>query len=132
MTELHRQISRFAIVGMAATAVHIAMALCLNGLAAIPPLRANVLAFLMAWVISYLGNRGWTFAATTRHGVAMPRFLAVSLAGFAVNQALVFIITDLAGQPLWMAMIPVAVIVPAVSFLLSRLWVFAAHSRGTC
>ncbi|HEY5597265.1 MAG TPA: GtrA family protein [Kiloniellales bacterium] len=124
MTELFRQIPKFLAVGGGATAVHVAAALAFNGLAGVTPLWANVLAFLVASGVSYLGNWFWTFDAASRHGLAAPRFLALSLTCFAVNQAIVYAVVEWLGRPLWLAMIPVVLVVPAFGFWLSRSWVF--------
>jgi putative flippase GtrA len=57
-----KQLARFGVVGIAAMAVHwlVVMALVPLGLL---PLIANVIAFAVAFNVSYLGHRNWTFAA---------------------------------------------------------------------
>ncbi len=130
MIAIFRQASKFAVVGVIATAVHITTAIAVNALAGVPPLPANVIAFVTACGVSYLGNRNWTFAVSTRHAVAVPRFLAVSLTCFGINQAIVYVIAVLMARPLWVAMIPVAVVVPALSFWLNRVWVFFAQRKA--
>ncbi|MFO1123112.1 MAG: GtrA family protein [Hyphomicrobiales bacterium] len=123
------QAGRFIVVGLAATAVHIMTALAVNAIVGLSPLWSNVAGFLGAVSVSYLGNWYWTFDAESRHGFALPRFLGVALLGFAVNHAMVFAICDVAGRPLWQAMIPVAVVVPALSFWLNKTRVFLAGRR---
>lgn len=124
MKQVLRQLPKFFAVGGGATAVHVAAALSFNGLAGIPPLWANVMAYFVASAVSYLGNWFWTFDAASRHGPAVPRFLALSLSCFAVNQAIVYAVVEWLGRPLWLAMIPVVIAVPAFGFWLSRSWVF--------
>jgi putative flippase GtrA len=68
VTKLFRQIPKFFAVGGGATAVHVAAALAFNGLAGVTPLWANVLAFLVASGVSYLGNWFWTFDGASRRG----------------------------------------------------------------
>jgi putative flippase GtrA len=124
MRQVLRQLPKFLAVGGGATAVHVVAALSFNGFAGIPPLWANVMAFFVAAAVSYLGNWFWTFDAGSRHGLAVPRFLALSLSCFAVNQAIVYAVVEWAGRPLWLAMIAVVIVVPAFGFRLSRSWVF--------
>ena len=124
MRQVLRQLPKFFAVGGGATAVHVAAALSFNGLAGIPPLWANVMAFFVASAVSYLGNWFWTFDAASRHGLAVPRFLALSLSCFAVNQAIVYAVVEWLGRPLWLAMIAVVIVVPGFGFWLSRSWVF--------
>lgn len=124
------QIVRFGFVGVFVTLLHVAVALSVHGVFAVPPLRANVVAFLAASATSYMLNWFWTFDAESAHGVALPRFLTVSFGGFAVNQAIVYAVVALAGKPLWVAMIPVVIVIPIVSFCLNKLWVFLPHKAA--
>lgn len=115
---------KFAAVGGGATLVHVLVALSLNGLAQVAPLRANFLAFLVASCVSYAGNWFWTFDGSSRHVFSLPRFAALSLSCFALNQAIVYGVVETLGQPLWLAMVPVVVVVPAFGFWLSKTKVF--------
>lgn len=118
------QASRFAVVGLLATGVHIATAMLVHTLFAVSPLWSNVCGFLAAFSLSYIGHWRWTFEAEGNHAFAVPRFVMVALAGFAINHAIVFGITVVAALPLWMAMVPVAIVVPALSFWLNKTRVF--------
>jgi putative flippase GtrA len=125
-----RQAVKFAAVGGGATLVHVLAALALNSLVHVPPLRANFLAFLVASCVSYLGNWFWTFDAASHHAFSFPRFAALSLSCFALNQAIVYGVVVQLGQPLWLAMVPVAAIVPAFGFWLSKTQVFLPKPSG--
>ena len=48
----------------------------------------------------------------------------MSIGCFAINQAIVYGVTDLAQLPFWLAMIPVVAVVPAFSFWMSRTRIF--------
>lgn len=115
---------KFATVGGGATLVHVLAALTLNGLAHVAPLRANFLAFLVASCVSYAGNWFWTFEGSSSHGFSLPRFAALSLSCFALNQAIVYGVVEQLGRPLWLAMIPVVIVVPAFGFWLSKTKIF--------
>jgi putative flippase GtrA len=131
MNGLLRQVAKFATVGGAATGVHALTALALNSLVQVAPLRANFVAFLVASFVSYVGNWFWTFDGVNNHGFSLPRFAALSLSCFAVNQAIVYGVVELLHQPLWLAMVPVVVVVPAFGFWLSRTRVFVSYGVRT-
>lgn len=124
MNGLFRQAVKFAAIGGGATFVHVLAALALNSLVHVAPLRANFLAFLVASCVSYLGNWFWTFDAASHHAFSLPRFAALSLSCFALNQAIVYGVVERLGQPLWLAMVPVVAVVPAFGFWLSKTQVF--------
>lgn len=130
MNGLLRQLAKFAAVGGGATVVHVLTALAINSLLHVAPLRANFMAFLVASLVSYMGNWIWTFDGNSRHVFSFPRFVALSLSCFAVNQAIVFGTVELLHQPLWLAMVPVVVVVPAIGFWLSKTRVFLPKPSG--
>ncbi len=130
MNGILRQAAKFAAVGGGATGVHVLTALTLNSLLQFAPLRANFAAFLAASLVSYIGNWFWTFDGTSRHVFSLPRFAALSLSCFAVNQAIVYAIVAQLGLPLWIAMVPVVIVVPAFGFWLSKTQVFLPKHSG--
>jgi putative flippase GtrA len=124
MTPPALQFARFAIVGGGATLIHLGTALTLNAVLGLSPLRANFCGFLAAVAFSYWGNFVWTFDAAGAHKAALPKFLALSVALFAINQAIVHVATELWGWPFFAALLPVVMIVPIGGFLASRFWAF--------
>ncbi len=122
---------RFALVGAAATATHLAVGLIAIA-AVMPPLTANPLAFAVAFAVSFAGHRNWTFA---RAGVpvrrALPRYGAVALAGLALNEAVLAALLALGAAP--MGAFTLAVTTAAAStYVLSRTWAFRPRGRITC
>ena len=120
-----RQIARFVGVGLLATLCHVCVASLLAGIWAVPPQIANLAGFLTAFGLSYLGHTRVTFQVHGGHGTHLPRFLAVAAFGLTLSSGITWLISDLAGHPVWMAMIAVGLAVPPVTFALSRLWAFA-------
>ena len=127
MRTLARQGAAFAVVGLAATATHVGTALLARGGFHATPMAANLAGFLAAFGVSYLGNARWTFGRPALHRAQFIRFLAVSLAGLALNQAVTWQMTSCLGLPFWSALTTVVVLVPAFSFTVSRLWAFRHH-----
>ena len=124
------QVARFGVVGVAATVIHVLLALFLHGVLEAPPLLANLGGFCGAWLVSYLGNHRWTFRAATRHGWSVPRHVVVAVLGLGVNQAIVSVMTEFFLLPFATALAVVVFVVPAVSFVLSRWWAFDAERGG--
>jgi putative flippase GtrA len=118
------QALRFLAVGGGATIVHVGTALFFNAVVGLSPLTANFCGFLLGWSVSYLGHWRWTFSAASAHRSAVPRFFIVSIVLVALNQAIVYAVTVRLGWPFWTALAIVVAVIPAGSFLASRLWAF--------
>ncbi|WP_306117701.1 MULTISPECIES: GtrA family protein [unclassified Roseitalea] len=125
------QLARFAGVGMAATLAHVATALIAQGPFGAPAQLANLTGFCAAVLVSYLGHGRLTFDANDTHGVRMPRFVAVALAGLAVSSAVTAIVHGQLGASFALAMALVAITVPALTFLGARFWAFARIDAPT-
>ena len=121
-----REINWFVVIGVVATGVHVTTALGVQRLAAAGPMAASIAGYAASVGLSYIGNSLLTFRRRVMHGPQFAKFAAISLAGLALNQAIVFVCARLAGWPLWQALIPVALLVPASTFLMSKFWAFRA------
>ncbi len=125
---LLQQVPLFAVVGAAATLTHVAAALAARELAGLSPMQANFVGYICAVGVSYLGNARFTFRRAVLHGPQFARFVAVSLAGLALTQGLTWLLVEQLGWPFWAGLAVVAVAVPALSFVLQRLWAFRRTS----
>ncbi|RAK60846.1 GtrA family protein [Phenylobacterium hankyongense] len=121
-----RQGATFAFVGLTATAVHVVTALSARSWLQASALEANLIGYGFAVLISYFGNARFTFGKAALRGGQFARFVAVSLFGLALNQAITFVAVNRLGLDFRLALGVVVVVVPAVSFVLSRLWAFRA------
>ena len=128
MQKLLQQFAKYATVGAGATAIHVAAALIFNSLFALSALRANFCAFLVASTFTFFGNYFWTFSTSGKLVKIIPRFIFLTLSCFAVNQSIVYCITALLQKPLWVAMIPVILVIPAMGFWMSKTKVFVSPS----
>ncbi|WP_107991237.1 GtrA family protein [Breoghania corrubedonensis] len=121
--------SRFGIVGLAATAVHAGVALGLAMPGILPPLVANTIAFLTAFAVSFAGHHFWSFPqapqAKRRWKARLPRFFLIALMGFAANSGALASWLAFTNWPQSVGILLAIVLVPAVTFLGSRLWAFA-------
>lgn len=111
---------RFLIVGGAATLVHMLVAALAFAVYPTPsPYAANIIAFLVAFIVSFYGHRHITFQTKG----SMLRFLLVATGGFLANNAiltgcLAVGIGDLA------SVIIATACVPVLTYLASSLWAF--------
>ncbi|MDE2385745.1 MAG: GtrA family protein [Alphaproteobacteria bacterium] len=126
MKALIKQLAKFASVGAIATGLHVLVALALHHGLGLAPLRANLGAFCMATLWSYFGNWAWTFGAQAKVKSSAPKFIAMSLAGFGLNQSIVYWVTVVEKLPFAVALVPVVMIVPAFTFWVSRTHIFTA------
>ncbi|WP_158895737.1 MULTISPECIES: GtrA family protein [unclassified Pseudomonas] len=117
--------SRFGLVGLAATAVHLAIITLLIR-AGLAPLLANLLAFLCAFGVSFCGHYLWTFRSSVGVSRAIVRFFLIAVGGFLVNSALLALLLRWTTFESTTCALIAVLIVPVLSFLASRLWGFKA------
>jgi len=119
------QVARFAVVGGLAALTHFGIVIALVSAGIAAPLVANVAGFLVAFWVSYVGQRNWTFRATdVRHRRGVPRHFAVATFSFLLNEGLFWLLLRCTPLPYPIALAIVLAIVAAVTFLLLRRWVF--------
>ncbi len=117
------RIARFGAVGLAATAAHSVVYTALAEGAGAPALFANVIAFALAFALSFYGQSRFTFGKQPERSRVV-RFLATSLLGLLLNSVFVaVIVTGLGFRPA--AAVPFFLFVtPAVTYVTLRFWVF--------
>lgn len=124
------QLMRFTLVGISSSIVHFSTVITLVELKWLSPLKANVIAFLVAFSVSYLGHRFWTFDNTTqRFHQSLPRFLMVASASFLLNESFFWVLLNKAQLDYALALFIVLSSVSLLTFTLSKCWAF--HSRGS-
>lgn len=125
---LMRQYMTFGLVGVTATLIHILVALVAHDHFGLSPLWANFVAYLTAVSVSYLGNATLTFRKPVLRTDQISRFAVISLAAFALNQAMVHLCVDMLAWPFALALGVAAMIVPAFTFVMSKIWAFVGAS----
>lgn len=122
---LFLQLTRFGLVGVSAALVHFGVVVSLVESRWLQPLVANVVAFCLAFQVSYWGHRSWTFSGTRqRHAVAFPRLLLVSGVAFVANESLFYILMTQFKLPYMLALVVVLSVLPLAVFTVNKLWVF--------
>lgn len=119
---------QFVLVGGSAAATHLTVVGALVALTGMPPLWANVLGFLVAFVVSYHGHAWLTFAAAQARGWATAlRFFAVACLSFGVNELLYAAALHWLQWHYFWSLAAVLVLVAVGTFVLSKFWAFKAR-----
>jgi len=118
------QITRFAVVGAAATLIHVVVALLVTSAFALAPLVANLAGFSVAVAVSFWGHLRVTFRVEKPQRQHLYRFIVLSLVSLAVSSLITATWTYWGGSMI-VAMSFVTLIVPSMSFVAARLWAFA-------
>lgn len=96
--------------------------------AGLAPLAANPLGWFVALWVSWSGHHRLSFAgsgAAAAH--TLPRFAAVSLAGFVANQAAYALLLHGTGLGYGVALAIVLALIALLTWLASRHWAFAGR-----
>jgi putative flippase GtrA len=132
MLRFSRSFWRYAIVGTAGFLVDGGVMQLLTSMAEVSPLAARAVSFPLALTLTWALNRAWTFetgrarAPATQYG----RYLAVQIAGFAINYA--SFAGLVLGGGVWarwplLALAAGALLSMILTYLLSRALVFSAR-----
>ena len=120
-----RQWITFVGVGSSAAGVHFGVVLALVSLWHWPPLTANVLAWVVAFGVSYGGHQWLTFVQQgAAVGQSLPRFALLSALGFALNEGLYAWALAL-GLDFRLGLFLVLLVVAVLTYVLSQRWAFA-------
>ncbi|MFN7180346.1 GtrA family protein [Hyphomonas sp.] len=121
------EVSRFTVVGILATVTYFLVANALILLVQAEPRLASVSAYLAGMAVSFFGQSRFTFKIdSTRFGHVW-RFVILSALGLSVSYFSVPLAQDVLGlHPSWATVITM-VLVPLLSFILMKFWVFAGR-----
>jgi len=121
-------VSRFAMVGIGATLLYASLALLFSQMA-LAPIRASVLAYALATVFSYLGQKFLAFRSPGAHRSELPRFLVLTAIGFGVATAMPALFSGLLGFPAYVPVIATCIVVPLLNLFVLDRWVFTARQE---
>jgi len=126
-SRLLRRAVRFAVVGALTTAAYFLMVWVVSGVLGINAIAGAALAFAFATIVSYVCNARWSFEAGLSH-LSAARYGSVAVAGFLVNLG-VAAGAAYWGYSYWSASLAVLLILPALNFVASHLWIFPEPPR---
>ena len=119
------ELAAFVAVGCSAFGVHFSVVAASVPLGA-PPLLANVVAFVMAFGVSFIGHALWSFPATGRPvAPALRRFALVALGGFLINESVYALLLARTALDYRVALFIVLAGVAGLTWVAGRFWAFA-------
>ena len=115
-------LARFGGVGGLATLVHLSIAGVMFLIwPTVSPFLANLVAFLVAFQVSFWGHRHFTF----RRDGHMHRFFLLALGGFALNNGVLATLLAMSSLNGFIAIVVATFTVPMLVYLAARFWAFA-------
>ncbi|MFX0545917.1 sulfatase-like hydrolase/transferase [Roseovarius sp. S1116L3] len=119
------QLARFALIGGAATLIHLLVGVTLIH-AGWAPVIANAAAFCIAFFVSFAGHFGYTFCPEgPSMARSLTRFAVTALAAFVANEAILAALLARHALPPSAALVTSTGVVACGSFALCRAWAFA-------
>jgi len=120
------QTLKFMTVGAIAALVHFLVVILLVEFFSLQPLVANFFAFLIAFCVSFTGQRLFTFSNSSKTiGQSLLPYFVISLTSFICNELLLSLAIYLLHLPYQPALILVLLIVAIGTFFSSKYWAFA-------
>jgi len=126
----------FAGVGLAASLAHFLAAVLLVEQVSVQPWIANIIAFAVAFPVSYFGHSFLTFSARAYGradavtGKSFRRFLTLAGAGFLLNQASVVLFVEQLGYPPRTVFGVTIACVAGILYLAGKFWAFRDRPRS--
>lgn len=118
-----QQLFFFSSIGASAALTHILVVMYLVSNVHAEPLIANIIAFFIAFNISYLGHKYLTFSRLhDQKQLSLPHFFLVASSAGVINELLYFLLLHYTKINYLSALILVLGLVAVYSFLLSRFW----------
>jgi len=117
--------ARFGIIGVLAALTHYAIVILLFEQVHIALAYANLIAFCLAFWVSYFGHRHFTFQAQQlSHRQTLPKFFVVATLGFVFNESLLLISHHYLNISLSILVIIAIFLTAIFTFLLNRFFAF--------
>lgn len=126
MITLHRQSLQllfFSSIGASAALTHLIVVLNLVSYLSLDPLIANIIAFFIAFNISYLGHKHLTFAQIGNDKeLSLPHFFFVASSAGILNELLYFLLLRFTDIHYLVGLTLILGLVSVYNFFLSRFW----------
>jgi putative flippase GtrA len=118
------ELVRFAVVGLASTALYFA-ALLIGVRAGAPASVAGLIAYIVIMGLNYLAQRWWTFRSKRAHRSSLVRFAGTHVVGVGLNTLTLGVLVDALGIALVVGQGVALALVFAWSYLAQKFFVFA-------
>ena len=125
------QLMRFGIIGVLAALTHYAIAITLTNSGMLPA-WANLIAFVIAFWVSYFGHRYFSFdAGDVSHQQTLPRFILVAVLGFILNESLLLLMLHFTSITIALGLPFIIILTAVFTFILSRQFAFDTSNSRT-
>ena len=119
-----KSIGPFLSIGCIAALTHQLVVIVLVEATVVVPSFANPLGFGVAWLLSYVGHRKFTFRSNLSHWQAAPRFFCVSLFSLFCNQVIFVLLLTFTPLHYTISLFITLAAVSVLTYLLSAKWAF--------
>jgi len=119
---LKRQVFYFGLIGFLATLTQLCFVFLFVDYGKLHPLMANVLAFFVAFQVSFFGHRNLTFAQMPDQKLRFVHFFTVAASAGLLNETLYFLLLHFTTLHYLPALLLVIGMVSLYNFILSRYW----------
>ena len=125
------QLMRFGVIGVLAALTHYAIAITLSSKGMLPA-WANMIAFVIAFWVSYFGHRYFSFdAGDISHQQTLPRFILVAVLGFILNESLLLLMLHFTSITIALGLPFIIILTAIFTFVLSRQFAFDTSNART-
>ena len=121
-----RQLSRFTLVGGAATAIQYALLVLFVDYFAINSIASSALSYAIAACANYLLNYYLTFSGAGNHSSAFIKFVLSCLVGLAINTA-VFAVAQWLFKHYMIAQLVATAVTYIANFCMHRYWIYGTQ-----
>lgn len=118
------QWARFTLMGFFATLVYYLLGLFFVSLLKLPLLVGNTLAFILSFAVSFLGQARWTFKSNRSIPDTLPKFALAQVFALFLNSFIIDTLCRRLTVPYPLAMIAAIIIVPVITYLICKFWIF--------
>ncbi|BBB91625.1 GtrA-like protein [Methylomusa anaerophila] len=122
--QLWKKVIKFGIVGGMVTGVHGIVLAALVEFWYWNAVYATFVAFVTAFLTSYLLNSLWTFGVMAKNKMYFIKFFAVAIVGLLLNVIIMYITTEVIQWNYQTGFFIGIIVVPTVSFSLNYVWTF--------
>ena len=127
--DLARQLIRFGVVGLGATAAYVGVMALMVDLLGRSILLGAFCAFVVATAVSYVGNALWSFGGALTASTAI-KFWLITTIGLCLNLAIAWVLERMGAHYLVVSLV-IVIVVPLFNFIGHRLVTFGGRSGPT-
>lgn len=122
------ELARFSIVGVCVTLSYALIFLGLRSVG-VEALAANLIAYGLGIALQYVAQTRWTFRRALGNPAQAGRFVGTTVLGLVGSSLITAGIGPAVGWPDWVSAGLVMVLVPALNYILFKLWVYRLHAE---